>query len=159
MTYCRIDAKLGDKKMSLIYKLLKWTAILYVVAAFSFLLYKLGYIWFMHTGTLKEVLMISLNILIFLLLIRQLLKLNRVKYIVVTDEYVKYRQEFPWPSVLNWKNVKQIQLGYSSIRFITNKNKRFRFSLSKTTREDRSKLSESFNIISKKYDVELLLPI
>ena|SRR5579871_5194164 len=159
MIYCRIDARQGEAKALFISKLLKWAAIIYVIAAFSFLLYKLGYLWFRHSGTTKEVLMIFLNIVIFLALIRQLLKLNEVKYIVVTDQYVKYRQQFPWPSVLNWKNIKQIQFGYSSIRFITNKNKRFRFSLSKTNNEDRQKLAESFNLIAKKYDVELLLPI
>ncbi|MBS1932386.1 MAG: hypothetical protein JST96_00205 [Bacteroidetes bacterium] len=145
--------------MSLINQLLKWAAIIYVGIAFPIMLYKLGYLFVQHRATSKEVLMIGINIVIFLALVRQLFKLNQVKYIIVTDQYVKYRQEFPWASVVNWKNVKQIQFGYSSVRFITKKNKKLRFSLSKTTGEDRTKLSDSFNIISKKYDVELLLPI
>jgi hypothetical protein len=159
MTYCKIEAKKGDRKISILNKLLKWSAIVYVTAAFSFMIYKLALLFVKHNGDLKECFAILLNILFFIAIIRQLLRLNQVKYIIITDEYVRYRQQFPWTSSVNWKSVKQIQFGYSSVRFITNKNKKLRFSLSKTNGEDRSKLSDSFNIIAKKYDVELLLPM
>jgi hypothetical protein len=159
MTYCKIEAKKGERKISFTNKLLKWAAIVYVTAASSFMLYKLGTLFLKHNGDVKECLAILLNILLFIAIIRQLLKLNQVKYIIITDEYVRYRQQYPWTSSVNWKRVKQIQFGYSSVRFVTNKNKKLRFSLSKTNNEDRSKLSDSFNIIAKKYDVELLLPI
>ncbi|MES1223137.1 MAG: hypothetical protein ABUT20_47025 [Bacteroidota bacterium] len=127
--------------------------------ALPFLLYKLTDLLLTRHATTKETAVIVLNILIFIALIRQLLKLNQVKYIEVTDKYVKYRQDFPWASIINWENIKQIQFGYSSVRFVTNRNKKFRFSLSKTSSDDRLKLSDSFHILSKKYDVELLLPM
>ncbi len=159
MTSYRIDIKPKTGKLPFIYILLKWVILVYITGASIFLLDKIYFLLARHINTFYQWLAVILNLLLVVVLARQLLRLNEVRYLIVTEEQIKYRQHFPWASSLSWSRIKQIQFGYSSVRFVTKGGKKYRFSLSKATQEEQSKLYEALDSVAKKYDVEFLRPL
>ena len=158
MSYLRIDIKKGNVKLPFIFKLLKWVIMIYVILASVYLVDKVYYLLFEHNGGFYEWLAVVLNLVLIAILVRQLFRLNEVRYIIVTDNYIKYRQRFPWPYRISWGRIKQIHFGYSAVRFMTKKGNKFRFSLSKTNEEEQSKLYETLSGIAKKHGIDVLQP-
>jgi hypothetical protein len=158
MVSYRIDIKKESGKLPVIYTLLKWVILIYVIVASAFLLNKLYSLVFRHIA-LSEWLAISLNLLLVIILIRQLLRLNEVKYLIVTDEHIKFRQRYPWTSCVKWKHIKEVQFGYSTVRFVTKNRKKYRFSLSKTNEDDLVKLYHALEEAAQKHSVPVLRPM
>jgi hypothetical protein len=155
----RIDIKRETGKLPFIYVLLKWVIMIYVIGASVFLLDKLYYLIFRHNARSFEWLAFLINLLLVVILVLRLLKLNEVRYLVVSDQEIKCRKNFPWASRISWNHIRQVQCGYSSVRFITKRGRKHRFSLRKTTLDDQTKLYETLEHIAKSHKVEFLRPL
>jgi hypothetical protein len=158
MTPYRIDIKRETGKLPFVYILLKWFIMVYVIAASVFLLDKLYYLIFRHSARSFEWAAFLINLLLVIILVFRLLKLNDVRYLVVSDEEIKCRKNFPWASRIGWNHIRQVQCGYSSVRFITKRGRKHRFSLRKTTLDDQMKLYATLEGIAKTHNVEFLRP-
>jgi hypothetical protein len=159
MIICRIEIR-GDHENSLVLnQLLKLLVACYVVAASAYLIYKLFTLSQQPHPSSKEWAAIFINFIIIFVLTRQLLRLNNKKFILITDEIVKYRLHFPWTLQLNWKKIKKIQFGYTSVRFITKSEKKYRFYFSKATEDEKTNLREALTSVALKYDIEFMQPI
>ena len=129
----------------------------YVFLAGAYLFYKFFTLIQRHTSK-EEWVAILINLVIVILLTLQLFKTSNKKYILVTDEFVKYRWRFPWASQLAWKKIKTIQFGYTSVRFITKSEKKHRFYFSKATENEKDDLEETLIAIAKKHNIEFMQP-
>ena len=159
-TYYRVDFKHHKpKKIPFINKLLKWVIIVYIIPASFYLCYKLFFLMQSEKPLWYEWLAVIFNLTLIIFLTRQLLKLNKVKYIIITDDYLKYGQHFPWDSRVSWKRMSQIQFGYSNVRFITKSGERYRFSLAKIKEADQTKLFQILDVIAKRFHVDLQQPV
>lgn len=159
MIYYRVDfTHQRPKRIPFINKFLKWVIVAYIIPASIYLCYKLYFLLQSDKPIWYEWIAVIFNLLLIIILTRQLLKLNKVKYIIITDDYLKYGQHFPWDSRISWRRVRQIRYGYSNVRFITKGGEKYRFSLSKINKEEQSKFFETLDLIAKKYEVDLQLP-
>ena len=132
MAICRIDIKNNNENSIFLNQFLKALVACYIILASAFLLYKLYSLpQQQHTST-KEWLAVIINFIIIIFLTLQLLRTSIKRFILITDEFVKYRFLFPWTSKLKWENIKTIQLGYSNVRFITKSEKKHKFFFSHT---------------------------
>ena len=160
MIYYRVDFKHHKpKKTAFINKLLKWVIIVYIIPASIYLCYKLFFLMQSEKPLWYEWLAVIFNLILIMFLTRQLLKLNKVKYIIITDDFLKYGQHFPWDSRVSWKRMSQIQFGYSNVRFVTKSGERYRFSLAKIKQDEQTKLFEILNKISQRFQVDLQQPV
>ncbi len=160
MPYFRIDFKVDNSKVPFANTLLKWIIIFYVVPAMMYLTYKLFHLMtFGGVVAWYEWPAVILNLGLVIVLTRQLFRLNKIRYIIITDKGLKYAKHFPWDSFVSWKRFKQFQYGYSNVRLITKGGTRFRFSLLKISEEEKSKLFRILDGISKKYGVEMQQPV
>lgn len=158
MTTCRIDIKNNNENSIFLNQILKTLVACYIILASAFLLYKLYSLpQQQHTST-KEWLAVIINFIIIVILTLQLLKTNTKRFILITDEFVRYRFRFPWASKLNWEKIKTIQLGYSTVRFITKSEKKHRFNFSKATEQEKIFLGETLVNISQKHNIEFMQP-
>ncbi|HEX4374693.1 MAG TPA: hypothetical protein VHZ50_15425 [Puia sp.] len=129
----------------------------YIFLAGAYLLYKFFTLIQRHTSK-QEWAAILINLAIIILLTLQLLKTNNKKYILITDEFVRFRWRFPWASQLEWEKIKTIQFGYSSVRFITKSEKKYRFYFSKATENEKDDLETTLITIAKKNNIEFMQP-
>ncbi len=159
MIIFRIDFKNRGENLPLTNQLLRLLVALYIIAASGYLLYKLFTLPQQHNVSSKEWAAVIINAIIIVVLGRQLLRLNNKKFIVITDEFVKYSIKFPWPLQLSWTKIKTIQFGYSSVRFITKTEKKHRFYYSNATEEEKINLREALTTVAKKHDIEFMQPI
>jgi hypothetical protein len=159
MANCRIDIKNNNENSMLLNQLLKVLVACYIIAASAFLLYKLLFTLPQqpHTSR-KEWSAIIINFLLVIILTFQLLKTLNKKFILITDEFVKYRFQLPWSSQLKWKKIKKIQLGYSTVRFITNSEQKHKFNFSKATEQEKILLEETLINIAQKHNIEFMQP-
>jgi hypothetical protein len=158
MASYRIDIKKDVAKLPFIYALLKWIIFLYVAAAAVFLFSKM-YTLFFRRIAISEWLAIGINLLLIAVLLWQALRLNEVRWLVITEDQIKFRQRFPWHSTIKWNRVNRIQFGYSSVRFISKNGKRYRFSLTKITQEEQAKFFAALEETAKKYTVDVVRPM
>jgi len=158
MVIYRINIKNSTESSIFINRLLKFLVAVYIIGASGYLVYKFYTLSFRHTSD-KEWAAIIINFLIIIILALQLIKTINRKYILITDEFVKYRWRFPWSSQIPWDNIKIIQLGYSSVRFITKTEKKYRFYFSKATEMEKTKLQEALTDVAKKKEIELMQPL
>ena len=158
MIFYRIDIKKGQIKVPVIYKLLRWVVAVYIIAAFFFLIYMLYYLLVQQQGSKREWFFFILNLLLVVFLSKQFLKIENKKYIVITDDVVKYGQDFPWSTRVKWNNIKQIRIGHSSVTFITHANRKHRFSLARVTTDEIVNLQEALNQIAAKNNIDLVKP-
>jgi hypothetical protein len=158
MIIYRIDIKNNAESSIFLNRLLKLLVAVYIIAAFGYLMYKFYTLSLHHTSD-KEWAAITINLLIIVVLALQLLKTVNKKYILITDEFVKYRWRFPWASQIDWKKIKTIQLGYSSVRFITKSEKRYRFYFSKATDMEKTNLQDALIEVAQKHEIEFMQPI
>jgi len=160
MNYFKANFEVRNhKKHSYIHRILKVVIIVYTIPVSAFLCSDI--VGLLHAGksATYEWFALLFNLLLIIVMIRQLLKLTKIKYLIITDEYLKYGQYFPWDSKISWNRFRQIQFGYSNVRFITKGGDRYRFPLSKINEKDQSKLFNYLDEISRKFKVELLQPI
>ena len=158
MTTCRIDIKNNNQNSIFLNQLLKVLVTCYIILASAFLLYKLYSLpKQQHTST-KEWLAVTINFIIIIILTLQLLKTSIKRFILITDEFVKYRFQFPWTSKLKWENIKTIQLGYSTVRFITKSDQKHRFNFSKAKEQEKTFLEETLMSIAQKNNIEFMQP-
>ena len=158
MITCRIDIKNNNLSLNFLNQFLKVLVACYIILASAFLLYKLYSLpKQQHTST-KVWLAITINCIIIIILTFQLLKTSIKKFILVTDKFVKYRFQFPWTSKLKWEKIKTIQLGYSTVRFITKSEKKYRFNFSKATEQQKIFLEETLKNISQMHAIEFMQP-
>jgi hypothetical protein len=158
MTTCRIDIKNNNQNSIFLNQVLKVLVACYVILASAFLLYKLYSLpKQQHTST-KEWLAVTINFIIIIILTLQLLKTSIKRFILITDEFVKYRFRFPWTSKLKWENIKTIQLGYSTVRFITKSDQKHRFNFSKAKEQEKTFLEETLISIAQKNNIEFMQP-
>jgi Na+(H+)/acetate symporter ActP len=153
----RIDIKNSSQNSIFLNRLLKLLVLAYVFLAIPYLLYKFFTLIQQHTSK-QEWAAIMINLVIVILLAWQLIKTSNKKYILITDEFVKYRWRFPWASQIEWEKIKKIQFGYSSVRFITKSEKRHRFHFSKATENEKDDLEETLIAIAKKHNIEFMQP-
>jgi hypothetical protein len=153
----RIDIKNSSENSTIFNRLFKLLVIAYVFLASAYLLYKFFTLIQRQTSK-QEWAAILINLVIIILLTLQLFKTSNKKYILVTDEFVKYRWRFPWASQLAWEKIKTIQFGYTSVRFITKSEKKHRFYFSKATENEKDDLEETLIAIAKKHNIEFMQP-
>lgn len=154
----RIDIKNDKYKSIRLYQILRIFMACYIVGASVFLFYKVESRLHTSWTSGKEWAAIGVNLLIIFLLARQLLITDNRKFIFVTDQFVKYRLRFPWVYQLNWQKVKTIQFGYSSVRFITNSQRKHRFFLHNATEEEKKQLKETLSEIAAKQGIQFMEP-
>jgi hypothetical protein len=160
MTYFKANFEIRQhKKHSFIHALLKWVIIIYLIPVSAYLFSDIFSLLKTTKSVWYEWSALLFNLLLILVITRQLLKLTKVKYIIITDDCLKYSQYFPWDSKISWNRFKQIQFGYSNVRFITKGGDRYRFPLSKITEQDQSKLFNYLDQIARKFKVDLQQPI
>jgi len=158
MAICRIDIKNNNENSIFLNQFLKVLVACYIILASAFLLYKLYSLpQQQHTST-KEWLAVIINFIIIIFLTLQLLRTSIKRFILITDEFVKYRFLFPWTSKLKWENIKTIQLGYSNVRFITKSEKKHKFFFSKATEQEKLILEETLKNIAQKNSIEFMQP-
>jgi hypothetical protein len=153
----RIDIKNSSQNSRFLNQLFKLLVIVYISLAGAYLFYKFFTLIQRHTSK-QEWAAILINLAIIILLTLQLLKTSNKKYILITDEFLKYRSRFPWASKLAWGKIKKIQFGYSSVRFITTSEKRHRFYFSKATENEKDDLEIELIAIAKKHNIEFMQP-
>ncbi|HLY71832.1 MAG TPA: hypothetical protein VKR53_18995 [Puia sp.] len=153
----RIDIKNNSERSTFLNRLFKYLVIMYVFLASAYLMYKFFTLIQRHTSK-QEWAAILVNLVIIILLILQLLRTNNKKYILITDNFVKYRWRLPWASRVAWENIKTIQFGYSSVRFVTKSEKKYRFYFSKATENEKDDLETTLMAIAKKHNIEFLQP-
>ncbi len=158
MAICRIDIKNNNENSIFLNQFLKALVACYIILASAFLLYKLYSLpQQQHTST-KEWLAVIINFIIIIFLTLQLLRTSIKRFILITDEFVKYRFQFPWTLKLKWEKIKTIQLGYSNVRFITKSEKKHRFYFSKATEQEKLFLEETLKNIAQKNSIEFMQP-
>jgi hypothetical protein len=158
MAICRIDIKNNNENSIFLNQFLKALVASYIILALAFLLYKLFSLpQQQHTST-KEWLAVVINFIIIVFLTLQLLRTSIKRFILVTDEFVKYRFRLPWTSKLKWEKIKTIQLGYSNVRFITKSEKKHKFYFSKATEDEKLFLEETLKNIARKNSIEFMQP-
>jgi hypothetical protein len=153
----RIDIKNRSENSTIFNRLFKLLVMAYVFLASAYLLYKFFTLIQRHTSK-QEWAAILINLVIIILLTLQLFKTSNKKYILVTDEFVKYRWRFPWASQLRWEKIKTIQFGYTSVRFVTKSEKKHRFYFSKATENEKDDLEETLIAIAKRHNIEFMQP-
>jgi len=154
----RIDIKSNSENAFFYNRLLKLLVTTYILAAAAYLLYKLFTLTQQHTSS-KEWMALFINLAIIIFLTLQLLKTNTKKYILITDEFVKYRYRVPWATQLEWRKIKSIHLGYSSVRFISKTGRKFRFYFSNATDLEKINLRETLMTVAQKQNIELMQPL
>ena len=160
MTYFKANFEVRHhKKNSFIHSVLKWVVIIYIIPVTAFLITDIFSLLRTGKPALYAWSALLFNLLLVIVIARQLLKLTKVKYIIITDDCLKYGQYFPWDSKINWDRFKQIQFGYSNVRFITKGGDRYRFPLSKIDEKDQSKLFNYLDQIARKFKLDLQQPI
>src|SRR5580658_2363099 len=123
MANYRIDIKSNRNTSKGSNRFLKLLIMCYIIAASSYLLYKMYNMTQQLVPSRKEWAALVINLLIIIILTWQVLIISNKKFILITDRFVKYRLRFPWTSHLKWQKIKSIQLGYTSVRFITKSEK------------------------------------
>ncbi|HLX92713.1 MAG TPA: hypothetical protein VKR32_13575 [Puia sp.] len=158
MAIYRIDIKSSNDNSVFLNRLLKWLVFCYIILVSLYLFYKLFTLFQQHTSK-KEWAAILVNLLIVAILSLQLIRTSIRKYILVTDDYVRYRWRFPWASHFEWNKIKTIQLGYSSVRFVTTSNKKYRFYFYKATEQEKANLQEALIAIARKRSINFVQPL
>jgi hypothetical protein len=108
--------------------------------------------------SMQEWAAILINLVIIIYLAFQLVKTSRDKFILVTEDYVKFRYHFPWANRLKWGKIKTIQFGYNSVRFITSSETKHKFYFSKATEPEKINLQEALKNIAQKKNIEFFVP-
>jgi hypothetical protein len=153
----RIDIKNSSENSTFFNRLFKLLVTAYVFLASAYLFYKFFTLIQRHASK-QEWAAILINLVIIILLTLQLFKTSNKKYILITDEFVRYRWRFPWASQLEWKKIKKIQFGYTSVRFISKSEKKHRFYFSKATENEKDDLETTLIAIAKKHNIEFMQP-
>ena len=160
MSYFKIDFRKDKVRVSSAQQTLKWIVIVYVVSASVYLFIKLYHLLFGSGKVIwYEWIAVMVNLLLVLILAYQLIKLSKVRYLIIGTDAIKFAKFYPWSTRISWEKCRQIQFGYTNIRFVTKKGKRYRFSLVKMGQADKDKLLKMLNNIADKYNIDLMEPL
>jgi hypothetical protein len=158
MTAYRITIKNSAESANILNGLLKILVLVYIICASGYLIYKLSSLSLQSHWSWKEWAAIVINLIIIVYLALQLLKTSRDKFILVTEDYVKFRYHFPWANRLSWGKIKAIQFGYNTVRFITKSEIKHKFYFSKATEPEKVNLQEALKSVALKNNIEFFVP-